>query len=289
MNTVSTSKSMTLKKSLRGAATCALLAALAAPLISPPPAAAQGAVPADAVFQGFKPTGEFIFAVGGADVKDAEIYLSDKAGAYLIIASSLSSPLLINTRTQMIESVSFMKVQKNADRSIDLLADASFDQVGKFTVNGQKVTFQVKGQEATLRARPPLLGLQTSESLKTYKTEYAFRAEEYKPDPALVAKLKAETRNVRVRVYFGSWCPVCGRLVPKILKLATELKGSKLQFEYYGLPQPMSDDPMTAKENLNGVPTAIVYVDGKEFGREDGHTLGQPEQALLNTLAGIKH
>ncbi len=77
-----------------------------------------------------------------------------------------------------------------------------------------------------------------------------------------------------MRVYFGSWCPVCGRLVPKILKLQSDLKGAKIQFEYYGLPQPMSDDPITAKENLNGVPTAIVYVDGKEFGRQDGHTLG---------------
>lgn len=288
MNTAKMSPLNPLKKSLRGAAAGALLAALLAPL-APVPAAAQGGVPADAVFQGFKPTGEFVFSLGGTDIKDAEIYLSDKAGAYLIIAPSLASPLLINTRTQMVESVSFMKVQKKADRSIDLLADASFDQVGKFSVTGQKVSFEVKGQPATLRARPPLLGLQTSDSLKGYKTEYAFRAEEYKPDPALVAKLKAETRNVRVRVYFGSWCPVCGRLVPKVLKLASELKGSKVQIEYYGLPQPMSDDPITAKENLNGVPTAIVYVDGKEFGREDGHTLGQPEQALLNTLAGIKH
>ncbi len=288
MNSAMTSTLHPYKKSLRGAAAGALLALLA-PLAAPVPAAAQGAVPADAVFQGFKPTGEFLFSLGGKDIKDAEVYQSDRAGAYLIIAPSLSSPLLINTRTQMVESVSFMKVQKNADRSIDLLADASFDQVGKFTVNGQKVAFQVKGQEAGLRARPPLLGLQTSDSLKSYKTEYAFRAEEYKTDPALVAKLKAETRNVRVRVYFGSWCPVCGRLVPKVMKLADELKGSKVQVEYYGLPQPMSDDPITAKENLNGVPTAIVYVDGKEFGREDGHTLGQPEQAFLNALAGIKH
>lgn len=270
---------------LSGAAAFFVLAAL---FLLPLAAAAQP-VPPDAVFQGFKPTGEFIFAVGGADVKDAEIYLSDKAGAYLIISSQLASPLLINTRTQMVESVSFMKVQKNADKTIDLLADASFDSVDRFTVNGQKVTFKVKGQDALLRAKPPLVGLQTAESLKSYKTEYAFRADEYKTDPAQVAKLKAETRNVKVRVYFGSWCPVCGRLVPKILKLQEDLKGAKIQFEYYGLPQPMSDDPITAKENLNGVPTAIVYVDGKELGREDGHTLGTPETAFLNSLAGIKH
>ncbi len=60
-----------------------------------------------------------------------------------------------------------MKVQKNADRTIDLLADASFDSVDRFVVNGQKVTFKVKGQDALLRAKPPLLGLQSAESLKS--------------------------------------------------------------------------------------------------------------------------
>ncbi len=149
-----------------------------------------------------------------------------------------------------------MKVQKNADKTVDLLADAAFDQVDHFKVSGQMVSFNVKGQAASLRPKPPLLGLQTADSLKKYKSDYAFKADEYKTDPALVAKLKAESRNVRVRVYFGTWCSVCSRMVPKILKLASELKGSKIAFEYYGLPQPMSDDPMTAKENLNGVPTA---------------------------------
>lgn len=272
-------------RSIVAAASALLVAAFVLPL----PAAAQP-VPPDAVFQGFKPTGEFIFALAGTDVKDAEIYVSERAGAYLIIAPALASPLLINTRTQSIESVSFMKVQKNADKSIDLLADASFDQVSKFQVNGQQVRFQVKGQDALLRAKPPLLGMQSADSLKAYKIDYALKADEYKPDPALVAKLKTETRSVRVRVYFGTWCPVCGRLVPKVIKLASELKGSKIQFEYYGLPQPMSDDPLTAKENLNGVPTAIVYVDGKELGREDGHTLGQPEQAFHRLLTtGVGH
>ena len=285
MNSVSSFKNTLSFRSRTLAA--AMVLALVAPTLLPGQAAAQS-VPPDAVFQGFKPTGEFLFALGGNDIKDAEVYLSDKAASYLIIASSLSSPLLINTRTQTVESVSFMKIQKNADKSIDLLADASFDQVDHFVVSGQKVTFKVKGQDASLRAKPPLVGLQTADALKKYKSDYAFKSDEYKTDPALVAKLKAETRSVRVRVYFGTWCPVCGRMVPKILKLASELQGSKIQFEYYGLPQPMSDDPIAAKENLNGVPTAIVYIDGKEFGRADGHTLGQPESAFQKLLAGEK-
>jgi len=263
------------------------VAMLLALLFTTLPAAAQG-VPADAVFQGFKPTGEFLFSLGGSDLKDAEIYLSERAGAYLVIAPELSSPLLINVRTQMVESVSFMKVQKKADKSVDLLADAAFDSVGQFKLSGQTVTFDVKGQAATLRPKPPLVGLQTADALKKYKSDYAFKSEEYKTDPAFVAKLKAEKRNVRVRVYFGTWCPVCGRMVPKILKLAEDLKGSKVAFEYYGMPQPMSDDPITTIEGLNGVPTAIVYVDGKEFGRADGHSLGQPESAFQRLLAGEK-
>lgn len=242
--------------------------------------------PADALFSGFKPSGDFLFELGGKEVRDAEIYLSERAGAYLILGPSLSSPLLVNTRTQRIESVSLLKVQRNANKTIDLLADAAFEEIGQFQVVGQKLTFKVKGQDGVLRQRPPLLGMNDAAGMVRHNPSYGFKAEEYQPDPAVVAALKGQSRDVRVRVYFGSWCPVCGRMVPKVIKTASQLEGSKIRFEYYGLPQPMTDDPVTNRENLNGVPTAIVYVDGKEKGRMDGNGLTNPEKGLQSLLAG---
>ena len=55
-------------------------------------------VPADAVFNGFEPIGDFFFELDGAKLDNAEIYVSRKAAAYLVIAPELASPILINPR-----------------------------------------------------------------------------------------------------------------------------------------------------------------------------------------------
>lgn len=260
---------------------------LAAALIAGASAAAAQ-VPADAVFNGFKPNGEFLFELDGEDLKHAEIYLSDRASSYLVIAPELASPLLISPRTGSVESVSFMKVLKREDGTIDLLADASFNRLGAFRIAGQQIVFQVKGQDAKLKAKPPLLGAQAAESLRGYKPEYSRLAEEYSPEARYLGNLRQQEDAVRVRVYFGTWCAVCGRLVPRILRLADELEGSRVQFEYYGLPQPMSDDPITQREDLHGVPTAIVYVGDKEVGRLSGGDLNVPEKSITRLVLGAK-
>ncbi len=246
------------------------------------------AVPVDAVFSGFKLNGDFLFDLDGKTLHNAEIYLSDKAAAYLIIAPELASPVLVSPRTQSVESVSFMKVSKQEDGTIDLLADAAFDRLGAFRLANQEVVFQIKGQEAKLRAKPPLLGEQHAESLRSYKPDYARLADGYAPTTQVVNALRSQGQKVRVRTYFGTWCPVCGRLVPRMIKVAEELEGSNIGFEYYGLPSPMSDDPITQSEDLRAVPTAIVYVDGKEIGRLSGGDLNAPEKAIIKMVNGSK-
>ncbi len=247
-------------------------------------AAAVAQVPADAVFSDFKRNGEFLFELDGQALKHAEIYLSDRASSYLIIAPELASPLLINPRAGSVESVSFMKVAKQDDGTIDLLADASFNRLGAFRIAGQEIVFKVKDQDAKLKAKPPLLGEQGAEALKSYKPEYRQLAEEYTPEARYLDSLRSQASPVRVRVYFGTWCPVCGRLVPRILRLADELEGSRVHFEYYGLPQPMTDDPITKSEDLHGVPTAVVYVGDQEVGHLTGGDLNVPEKSITRLV-----
>ncbi len=250
------------------------------------PSAAQ--VPADEIFQGFELSGDFIFELGGEDLEHAEIYLSDRAAAYLVIAPELASPLLITPRAGSVESVSFMKVAKRTDGTIDLLADASFNRLGGFEIEDQTVVFEVKGQTAKLKTRPPLLGEHDLDALRSYKPDYARQADAYAPAARSLEVLRGEGRDVRVRVYFGTWCPVCGRLVPKVLKVHQELEGSKIRFEYYGLPQPLTDDPIAARDDVHGVPVGIVYVGGKEVGRLSGGDLNVPENAIRKLLDGAK-
>ena len=243
-------------------------------------------VPADSLFRDFEPVGEFLFELDGEELESAEIYQSQRAAAFLVLAPELSSPLLINPRTSSVESVHLMKVAKQPDGSIDLLADATFDYLGTFRVAGTELAFDVKGRSARLKPRPALLGFQEPEALRSYKPEYDRLASSYDPSSRHLQALKALGSEARVLIYFGTWCPTCGRLVPRVLRLSEELAGSKLDIDYYGLPHQMSDDPATDRDGIHGVPTGIVYVGGKEIARLGVQELNAPEAALVRILNG---
>lgn len=246
------------------------------------PAVAQG-MPADSVYQGFQPNGDLMFELDGQAVGGAELFYSDRAGAFLVMAPSLSSPILVGTRTGMVEKVHLMKVRKRGDGIIDLLADASLDTIGRFTIEGTEVTFVLEGQTAKLKQKPPLLGLQEPTELRGYKPEYDRGAEAYQPNGTALAALRGVS-NARVVVYFGTWCPTCGRLVPNMLRLSEELAGAGPEIQYYGLPHDMTKDPAAKRNNVHGVPTGIVYVGDREVARLGVKELNSPEVALRNLL-----
>lgn len=250
------------------------------------PAVLAAQVPADSLFRDFRPISEFQFELAGQVLEHAEIYLSQRASAYLVLAPELSSPILINPATSSVESVHLMKVAKQPDGSIDLLADATFQYLGTFRLLGTELAFEIKGKTAKLEPRPPLLGFQKPEALRSYKPEYDRLASSYNPSPRHVQALKALGQEARVLIYFGTWCPTCARLVPNVLRLSEELEGSRLQIEYYGLPHQMSDDPVTERDDVHGVPTGIVYVGGEEIARLGVKELNQPETALARILNG---
>lgn len=240
-------------------------------------------VPADEVLKGFQPNGDLMLELDGQST-DTQLYFSDSAGAFLIMGSALSSPVLVGTRTGMVESVHLMKVMKKPDGSIDLRADATLEALDRFRIEGTEVHFDLKGQAAKLKPRPDLLGSQSPAALKGYKPSYAQLASEYSPRGSSLSALKTVTDDVRVQIYFGTWCPTCGRLVPRVLRLDEDLDNPKIAFEYYGVPRDITSDPAAEKDKIHGVPTGIVYVGGKEVARLSVQELNQPEAALQKLL-----
>jgi thiol-disulfide isomerase/thioredoxin len=242
------------------------------------PLAAQ--VPADSVLRGFEPTGDYLLYLDGAEVS-AEIYQSQRAAAFLVMSSKLASPVLISPRSGAVESVNLMKVAKRDDGSIDLLADATLAPLGQFRIDEEDVVFAVDGKEARLKPRPPLVGEQEASALREYSPYYVRAAESFQPDAELVSALKQQNRSVRVKVFFGSWCSVCKRYVPHVLKLEEELDGS-IDFDYFGLARPPEgwEAPEVQRMGVTGVPTGIVFVDGKEAGRITGNSWAQLENIL---------
>jgi thiol-disulfide isomerase/thioredoxin len=242
------------------------------------PAAAQGA---DAVLRDFQLTGDWVLEIAGKPAKNAEIYLSQRVPAFLIVAPELASPTLLVPRERTVNTVSFMKLAKRGS-TIDILADAVVTPVGRITPEGEEVRFAVDGKALVMKPRPHLLGRHDLSGMLGYSPEYRRKAEAYKPDATALATLKAAKQPVKVRVYFGSWCPFCSQHVPHLLRVAEELEGSRVSFEFYGLPQgeAFAKDPVAKRDDVHGVPTGIVYVGGKEVGRIEGGEWAKPEQTL---------
>ncbi|MEA2563985.1 MAG: hypothetical protein QOH06_5489 [Acidobacteriota bacterium] len=251
------------------------------------PALAQAPQPAvDGVLKDFVRTGEYLLMVNGKPAPVYEIYKNDSLPAYLVLSPALPSTVLLTPRTMSVETLPTAKVVRQKEGTIGVAADADLKPQGQFKLEGDRVVFTSEGRKGTLGPNPPLLGLRKAPALKNHSPEYMVGARGYKPNAQVLAALKKRTKPVKVKVFFGSWCPHCKEHLPYLLRVEEELKGAPIQFEYYGLPQRFSSDPEAQKYRVDGVPTGIVFVDGKEVGRISRGDWASPETRLNSILNG---
>ena len=147
-----------------------------------------------------------------------------------------------------------------------------------------RIVFDVEDLIVSVGPKPVLVGIHSPQELVEHDPGYGVKRDIYEPGAAVVGQLRNQTDDVRVRIYFGNWCPFCGEMVPRVLKIDEALQGSNIRFEYYGLPRSISDDPEARSMNISGVPTGVVYRGGKEIGRVSGNSWRTPEQALADIL-----
>jgi len=251
-------------------------------LAATPAAVAQ---PADALFRGFEPTGEWALVVDGQEAAKAKIYDSTRAQALLVVSAEFDSPVLIDRAGRSVATLDLMKVAERADGTVDLLADALLEPAGSLVVAQNEGRFRVGGKAAAVRPQPWKLGPQRGDGLLATNAGYQWRAKRFAPDAESLAALRAERRDVRVLTFFGTWCPHCREHLPFVLRTEQELAGSRVRFDYHGLPSPFSGEPEAAKWGVNSVPTTIVVVDGKEAGRIPNNGWSHPEASIRALLA----
>lgn len=244
---------------------------------------AASAQDVDALFRDFEPDGQMLLELDGKIPADSKMYLAKRASAYLVTVPSLNKALVIIARTQKVEAVALDKVKELDNGTMGILADAEFEPLGSFDIQGDQVVSPTSLGALVLKPRPSLLGLRSAADLIEHNEAYGFKSDQYPPSAEVIAKLKKEGRDVQVRVYFGSWCSTCSRVVPWVVRVDRELEGSKIDFEYYGLPRTMDDESAKAMD-IHGVPTVVVFVDGQEVGRRDASGLSVPEKALAEIL-----
>lgn len=236
--------------------------------------------------EGFRPTSDYVFQLEGATDEDAEVFVQGQGAAFLILSDAVESPLLVQPREGDVKTVSLLKVARQPDGTVNLLPNAVASSAGPFTVDLEGVTFEVDGRSAGLMVKPPWIGDAGIRDLLDYSVDYRRGAEEYTASEPILRALQGEERPVRVRVFFGSWCPHCQVVMPRILKVAEALEGSQISLEFYGLPRRIPDDPEAERWNIDGVPTGLVFVDGREVARISGGEWKIPELAIKNALDG---
>jgi thiol-disulfide isomerase/thioredoxin len=246
-------------------------------------------IPPDAVLRDFEPTGERVLEVAGATLPGLQMFRSQRAGsAFLITGPGLpgSGAVLISPRSREVQRIDAAKVVVGGDGVAHVLADAQPVREGTFAVDadGSTISFTLGGKPARLEEKPYLLGLHPGSELRSHDAGYAFRAGRYTPSPPIVRMLRETRDPIRVRVFFGSWCPHCAESVPKLLKVAEALAGTPITFEYYGLPKGFGSEPEAKRNGVNVVPTGIVYRGGKEIGRIDAGSWAIPELGLKKVL-----
>jgi thiol-disulfide isomerase/thioredoxin len=233
---------------------------------------------------GFTPIGDYQVVIDGEARKSAQIYGAQQARALLLMSPDLPAPIMVDLANGGISGLHLMKVAKRTNGSVDLLPNPVAQSYGNYSIDAESIRFEIEGHEVAIGPKPVLVGESTPEELVEHDPSYGVKRDIYKTSAELLGKLRQESDEVRVRIYFGSWCPFCGEMVPRVLKVDSALEGSKIMFEYYGLPRSINEDAEARAMNIRGVPTGVVFQGGKEIGRISGNSWRTPEQAILDLI-----
>jgi thiol-disulfide isomerase/thioredoxin len=241
----------------------------------------------DAVMSAFEPSGDYVLEANGEAVPEARLYLSRRAAAILVTAPALEGPLLLWARSSRVDRIPTGALLPRAAGGFDVAEGTPRTYLGDIAADGAAMKLPVPGQSLRLAPRPALVGLHPLPRLLEHSQDYLPGLERYEPGSDPLVKLRAYPRDVRVRIFFGTWCGACKAVLPNALRVARDLAGSKIQFEFYGLDHPPEgwQDAEVRRLGVEGLPTAIVFRDGREIGRFAGASgFAAPEQALLRAL-----
>jgi thiol-disulfide isomerase/thioredoxin len=231
-------------------------------------------------------TGHFQLQVDGKLEPKAKVYQSGGAPRLVIVVPGVERPLLLTAGTQEVEPLDAGAVVADPH-------DASLVRVDVAGRSGSAIPVRVDGPRLEVRTgstmlvvepRAPMLGDLRAEELLQALPEYRFNAAAYEPKEQELRRLDKLATPTEVDVFFGSWCPHCEQMVPRLLRVLQELHGRQLHVRFHGLPHEMDDDDVARRNQIHSIPTAIVRQGGKEVGRMEEEGWISPEATLALLL-----
>jgi thiol-disulfide isomerase/thioredoxin len=233
---------------------------------SPAPAQESAATAAPrAWFENFS----YRVEIDGAPSPQARLFITSGRPSLLLVAPELKRPAVIQINGREVFQVEAASVADGPVPNQVALADSEIHgPADPYTRDGEAVIFFRDGHRIRVSPRPPIIGPATTEDLLNQLPAYRKGMSDYTPSGSDLFYLKGYKYDVKVEVFFGSWCPHCRVMVPMLLKSLAEAANPKIQLSFHGVPPPPFGSYVPARENkIDGVPTFIVSADGKEIGR----------------------
>lgn len=232
---------------------------------------------------GFVIIGEYHLELDGSVDEDATIYHSPRRGSILVRSDDLDYALELRPRDRSILAWPKDQIAVDDDGTVEVRGEAK--PAGRFELVDNFPVFTLGGKKIRFVSRPPVLGTYDAAALKKAFPVYAQRARIFEPQAFYLEKLEDLDEELHIRVFFGTWCDVCTQMLPRILRTEEALAelGAPITFEYHGIPADFGD-PEAKRLNVTGLPTGILYFEGKELGRIVGHGWSHPTMAIHNQL-----
>src|SRR5512136_540455 len=113
-----------------------------------------------------------------------------------------------------------------------------------------------------------LVGPTSREAILEHSPDWQGIMASYQPEAGALDKLRALGREVRIEVFFGSWCSDSIAHVPAFFKVLDLVDTPLIRAEYFGVPEAKEKRAEYCRgRDVVKLPTFIVFVDGREAGR----------------------
>jgi thiol-disulfide isomerase/thioredoxin len=140
-------------------------------------------------------------------------------------------------------------------------------------------------------APPPLLGRVARADLKAYASwQPLFAQPPYVPDPAAIAAIKSNAKDVTVLLILATWCPDSKRELPRYFAVMDAAGVADSTLTMVGVDRTKKDtEGLTDKWGVTRVPTFVFFRSGQEIGRVvERVPAGSTLEAEIATLLGGK-
>jgi hypothetical protein len=228
--------------------------------------------------------------VNGELDRAAQVMTSDSPSRLLLISPRLDRAVVLDINDRSVSAITkdaFKFAADHASATSD--GGARAEPAGKFTrLDGPLYMFSVDGKSVLIRSHPGVTGEMSEEKLWETVPVWRSLMENYQPDSSALAAIKAEQKDARVTLVFGTWCPDSKNYIPRLMKTLKAAANSRLQVKLVGIDNQFHEPIDTIQHrHIINVPTVIVERDGREIGRMiETPATASAEQDLAAILGG---